>query len=153
MAGGGEGVLGVGEVAEGKVSAVVVRLYLWDDKGFVSMQVCAVLRVRLENPVDSAVLLGLCCDCAAPVGDEVTWSLDLLKLGSVETTYWFSSFLWLGPAQATCVTRSVDSGDATIVLTFSLKTRTTVWVLGTSGVWDTVGGDTGISMWQPMSGL
>lgn len=140
-------------MADGKVSAVVVRVCLWEDIGFVPMQVCGVLGVESVKPVDSTVLLDLCCDCAAPVGDKVTWSLDLLKLGSVESPYWFSSFLWLGPAQATCVFRSVDSGDATIVLTFSLNTRTTVWVLGISGVWDAVRGDTGISMRQPMSGL
>lgn len=117
------------------------------------MQVCDVLGVVSAKHVGSPVLLGLCCDFAAPVGDTVTWSLDLLKLGSVESAYWLSSFLWLGPAQATCVIRSVDSGDATIVLTFSLNTRTTVWVLGISGVWDVVREETGISMRQPMSGL
>lgn len=61
----------------------------------------------------------------------MTWGLDLFKLGSVEEAFWFSSVLWLGPAQVTCEVPSVDSCDATIVLTFSLNTRTTVWVLGT----------------------
>lgn len=77
MAGGGEGV-------DGKVSAVVVKVCLWEDTGFMSMQVCAVLS---ENPVGSAILLGLCRDCAAPVGDEVTLALHLLKLGSVEAAF------------------------------------------------------------------
>lgn len=56
-------------MADGKVSAVVVKVCLWEDTGFMSMQVCAVLS---EDPVGSAILLGLCGDCAAPVGDEVT---------------------------------------------------------------------------------
>lgn len=84
------------------VSAVVVKVCLWEVTGLVSMEVFAVLGVVSENPVSSAVLLGLCCDCAAPIGDDVAWALDLLKFGSVEAAFWFSSVLWQGPAQATC---------------------------------------------------
>lgn len=110
-------------MADGKVSTVVVKVCLLEGTGFVSKQVCAILGVLSKNLVGSAVLLGFCCNCAVPVGDEVTWA--------VEEAFWFSSVLWLGPAQVTCEVRSVDSRDATIVLTFSLNTRTTVWVLGT----------------------
>lgn len=45
-------------MADGKVSAVVVKVCLLEGTGFVSEQVCADLGVFSENRVGSAVLLG-----------------------------------------------------------------------------------------------